>query len=116
MLRVACWILDDDAKARRGGAAGMLPPGDPKIRLRNRWKKWLMMHRNHKVATYSAAYNPAVGDDEIKPKKKEKKKEREKKEKPAGKEGFLFKKRRARSHDEGLEIAVVTGRDEGMAI
>ena len=75
VLRVFCWLLEDLAEARARGDPGYLPgyapdgtTPNPKLKLRIRLRKWLLMHHNPKVATYSADFNPAVGDHEIKEK------------------------------------------------
>jgi len=80
VLRVFCWLVEDLAAARARGDPGYLPgyasdgeTSNPKLKLRIKLRKLLLMHHNPKVATYRADFNPAVGDHEISEKKKKKK-------------------------------------------
>jgi hypothetical protein len=93
IMRVFVWTLEEEAALRRTSheECGMLPPGHPKIRLRNKFRKRLMMIRNHTVATYRATEGLATEvdeEDETASKKKrgccsrKKKEEEEKTEEP----------------------------------
>jgi hypothetical protein len=75
VMRVFLWTLEEDAQLRRTRhkECGMLPPGDPKIRLRNKFRKRLMMLQNRDVATYRATETLATEKEEEASKKKKKK-------------------------------------------
>jgi hypothetical protein len=62
VMRVFVWAVEEEASLRRTRheECGMLPPGHPKIRLRNKFRKRLMMIRNHQVATYRATESVAT--------------------------------------------------------
>ena len=58
LMRVFCWIVEEDARKRKAGEAGMCSPGYRKAS--NWFNKLWMMHKNRTLAQYTASGGQGV--------------------------------------------------------